>query len=180
MSDNEQKDENRETVADIVAQIRAAAYIQNADTPKSVLRFADRIEAVWKRERAKVEADALEVGGIVEAARTAEKSLAVGNSAAMLDALTEIRDTIMNGGFDGRSPAHFVNICDAALAAPARNCDVGTAEEQNNRFRKFCGKQPFCEGCKMPGRKPLHDIGGMKCALAWAQMPYEAQEGDGK
>lgn len=69
MSDNEQKDENRETVADIVAQIRAAAYIQNADTTESVLRLADRIDAAWKRERAKVEADALEVGGIVEAAR---------------------------------------------------------------------------------------------------------------
>lgn len=41
----------KETVADIVAQIRAAAYIQNADTPESVLRLANRIEAAWKRER---------------------------------------------------------------------------------------------------------------------------------
>ena len=48
----------------------------------------------------------------------------VGNAAAMREALTEIRDTIMNGGFDGRSPAHFVNICDAALSASARNCDL--------------------------------------------------------
>lgn len=38
-----------ETLSDIVAQIRAAAYIQNADTPKSVLRIADRIEAAWRR-----------------------------------------------------------------------------------------------------------------------------------
>ena len=60
----------------------------------------------------------------------------------------------------------------SALAAPQRNCEVGTPEEQNNRFREFCEKYPFCKGCKMPGRKPLSGIGGMKCALTWAQMPY--------
>lgn len=180
----ENENEKRETVADIVAQIRAAAYIQNADTPKSVLRFADRIEAAWKHEREEAEADALSVGGIVEAARIAEKSSAVGNVAAMREALEDVLEKIDRWRTDGVMEhcqySQLFDIADSALAAPARNCDVGTAEEQNNRFRKFCGKQPFCEGCKMPGRKPLHDIGGMKCALAWAQMPYEAQEGDGK
>ena len=39
-----------ESLSDIVAQIRAAAYIQNADPPKSVLRLADRIEAAWRRD----------------------------------------------------------------------------------------------------------------------------------
>ena len=43
-----------ETISDIVAQIRAAAYIQNADTPQSVLRLADRIEAAAKREMSKI------------------------------------------------------------------------------------------------------------------------------
>ena len=42
--------EKQETVADIVTQIRAAAYIQNADSPQSVLNLADRIEAAHKRE----------------------------------------------------------------------------------------------------------------------------------
>ena len=41
--------EHNETLAEIVAQIRAAAYIQNADTPQGVLRLADRIEAAAKR-----------------------------------------------------------------------------------------------------------------------------------
>ena len=40
----------QETIADIVAQIRAAAYIQNADSPQSVLNLADRIEAAEQRE----------------------------------------------------------------------------------------------------------------------------------
>ena len=42
---------SNETIADIVVQIRAAAHIQNADSPRSVLKFADRIEAAAKRER---------------------------------------------------------------------------------------------------------------------------------
>ena len=41
----------QETIADIVAQLRAAAHIQNADSPRDVLKFADRIEAAAKRER---------------------------------------------------------------------------------------------------------------------------------
>ena len=44
-------DKKRETVSDIVAQLRAAAHIQNADSPRDVLKFADRIEAAAKRER---------------------------------------------------------------------------------------------------------------------------------
>ena len=43
--------ENQETIADIVVQLRAAAHIQNADSPRDVLKFADRIEAAAKRER---------------------------------------------------------------------------------------------------------------------------------
>ena len=44
-------DKKRETVSDIVAQLRAAAHIQNADSPRDVLNFADRIEAAAKSER---------------------------------------------------------------------------------------------------------------------------------
>jgi hypothetical protein len=65
-----------------------------------------------------------------------------------------------------------------ALAAPPRNCEVGTAEEQQIRFNSFCAKhlervigldrmvcRPDC---------PLKD-GNSSCELAWAQMPYEAK-----
>ena len=65
MSENEQ--EKRETLADIVAEIRA----YGAQPPPRLmwLEIADRIEAAWKREKSEAEADALAVGGIVEAAR---------------------------------------------------------------------------------------------------------------
>lgn len=183
MSENEKL----ETLAAIVAQIRAAACIQNADTPESVLRLADRIEAAWKREKAKVEADALTVGGIVEAARTAEKSSAVGNAAAMREALVAIRNLVwevqdMNGEGDVRTalpPKWVIDVVGAALSAPARNCDVGTAEEQTHRMLLYCKSHGVdesrcfrCKGCPLL----TADI----CELSWEQMPYEAQEGDGK
>lgn len=69
----------------------------------------------------------------------------------------------------------------SALAAPPRNCDVGTAEEQCARWRKFCDSHSErisdtsfvcncpCKGC---------DFG--ECELAWAQMPYAAEEGAGE
>ena len=62
----------------------------------------------------------------------------------------------------------------AALAAPARNCDVGTVEEQEQRYEKFCDSHKWVddEGANacMP-ECPLSKT--LDCALAWAQMPYE-------
>ena len=39
----------QETIADIVAALRAVAYIQTAESPRDVLEFANRIEAAAKR-----------------------------------------------------------------------------------------------------------------------------------
>ena len=57
---------------------------------------------------------------------------------------------------------------DAALSAPPRNCDIGTAEEQSERYEKFCYAHRSREkGC---GDCPLCDI--VCCGFAWLQMPY--------
>lgn len=66
----------------------------------------------------------------------------------------------------------------AALAASARNCDVGTAEEQAKRFKAFClPKVGKCsESSKCPAKHPCNQIGIQYCQLKWAQMPYEADE----
>ena len=53
-------------------------------------------------------------------------------------------------------------VIEEALSAPPRNCDVGTAEEQDARFVKWRYSNPL--------RAEL----GLD-ALAWAQMPYEAE-----
>ena len=76
---------------------------------------------------------------------TCKDSLQVGNIAAMYDALKKARDLILpqcNGGTAfAKACGAIVNEIIAALSAPPRNCDVGTAEEQADRFNKFCGKQ---------------------------------------
>ena len=61
----------------------------------------------------------------------------------------------------------------AALASPARNCDVGTAEEQENRYVRFCdshmknhGNCFSCAALKPRGR----------CEFAWAQLPCTESE----
>lgn len=60
-------------------------------------------------------------------------------------------------------------IVDDAIAAPQRNCDVGSPEEQTARIRKFCRKYPDdCQGCPC-----CPDPHADNCWLVWAQMPYE-------
>lgn len=63
---------------------------------------------------------------------------------------------------------------------PLRNCDVGTTEEQTKRFSDFCAAHrhtdlPRCAGCPLENTPP--DTG---CSFAWAQLPYEAEEGGAK
>ena len=64
----------------------------------------------------------------------------------------------------------IIEECRAALSMPARNCDVGSPEEQAKRFNTFCAVHHFqsekcCSGC------PCH--GADNCELKWGQMPYE-------
>ena len=66
-------------------------------------------------------------------------------------------------------------IINAALAATPRNCDVGTAEEQAERYGRYCDKFTsdgmHCETCPCCGKIPLG-----KCEFAWMQMPYNESE----
>ena len=49
---------------------------------------------------------------------------------------------------------------ESALSTPPRNCDVGTAAEQDKRHSKWCSPD-ICE-CTCT-----------RCFAEWAQMPYE-------
>ena len=99
------------------------------------------------------------------------------NVRAMYDALVKVKRL-----FDGQimfqpSIREAHKAVNAALAAPPRNCDVGTVEEQLDRYGLFCqNKCPICEN-----RHSCHICGEryrMKCMVAWAQLPYD--EGDTK
>ena len=63
----------------------------------------------------------------------------------------------------------------SALDKPLRNCEVGTAEEQTERFKQLCrkyrrgpGPRTNCKGC--PVSSESQHVG---CTFAWAQMPYD-------
>ena len=63
-----------------------------------------------------------------------------------------------------------------AYEGKLRNCDVGTAKEQNRRFERYCDSE-VCE-CKMCKNVSKYLVKSF-CALAWAQRPYE-EEGAAK
>lgn len=68
-----------------------------------------------------------------------------------------------------------------ALALPRRNCDVGTAEEQAQRFHDFCvGNSSGINGMCKPTCPFIDCFDKCQCLSKWAQMPYEAEEGGAK
>ena len=96
----------------------------------------------------------------------------LGNTAKMREALEAIKDTLDKWRLNGVEYWQYSELFDIAntvLSAPPRNCDVGTAEEQSERYEKFCyahrSREKGCGGC------PLCDI--VCCGFAWLQMPYE-------
>lgn len=87
------------------------------------------------------------------------------NAAAMREALKTVKRYL--DGYTVNVPEMRSQV-DAALAEPPRNCDVGTAEEQAERYMNFCHNYPKCTGCPCVGRMLYH-----QCEFAWAQLPYE-------
>ena len=124
------RNSKQETIADIVAALRAVAYIQTAESPRDVLEFANRIEAAAKREReAGAEAAQVcgEIGEMIGREATREKSSRVGNAAKMRDALNDACYAMFNflktqnGGYGEMAKA--LDKAKAELAEPPRNCD---------------------------------------------------------
>lgn len=127
----------------------------------TVQELADRLEAAAKREKAQP-----------------------GNAVAMREALMQCElflGNVLRHGHPTLNPGDKCTACDGvdelremvvrALAAPPRNCDKGTPQEQEARWNGYCddvtrGECPPCR-CK-------------SCALYWAQMPYTEEEGAGK
>ena len=140
---------NQETIADIVAALRAVAYIQTAESPRDVLEFANRIESAAKREReAGAEAAQVcgEIGEMIGMEATREKSSRVGNSAKMREALSDACYAMFNflktqnGGYGEMAKA--LDKAKAALAVPPRNCDrpeCATTKSAQDVWRKEDG-----------------------------------------
>ena len=64
-----------------------------------------------------------------------------------------------------------------ALSIPLRNCDVGSAKEQEQRFSEFCERNMNptgdCSNCPTYRYKT-------QCEFAWANLPYEGGNNYGK
>lgn len=68
----------------------------------------------------------------------------------------------------------------AALAAPPRNCDVGTAEEQEDRFSAFCKAHECTMNCPIKKKWSFKRGHQPSCGVLFAQMPYEEEEEEGE
>ena len=102
-----------------------------------------------------------------------------GNAAAIREALEALVAYWDWGGYDAMRESRLKDMARAALSAPARQCDVGTAEEQDARFGEFCvmRRTGSCAGCSGSVGSFTVANGIRECALVWAQMPYTAEEG---
>lgn len=85
---------------------------------------------------------------------------------------------VFNDGLDASevSNAQYqIDKADEAHSEPLRNCDIGTVEEQDERFKNFC--LSYYEPCNVDGecwKCPLFKTKA-RCPIAWAQMPYESE-----
>lgn len=110
-------------------------------------------------------------------ARAAAQRETTRNAAAMREALE--RATRMLSAWRRDMPYRAwseidetIDKCNTALSAPPRNCDVGTAEEQVERYNKFRFSRK-CDEC------PVYLVGeSVDCGVRWAQRPYEKGEND--
>lgn len=204
-----------ETRADIAREMRTYFQTQKRNgNPEhrpwhQVLSdWADRIEAAAVRdiraERTEAIDEALAHAEEVREAKCRNCERASGNAAAMREALEEL--VYCKCLVTGSCGKPMDELCThtgciwhpyrAALSAPPRNCDVGTAKEQTERFEAFCqSNMQFYKGMfghddegRLDGwdcRKDcpigrLIDAGEAvsdHCQLAWAQMPYKAEGG---
>lgn len=154
---------------------------------------ADKLEAELRAIRENRAGDVV-VAESETTTATCEKSSQVGNAAKMREALKYLRDAsrefchlILNSEhneiFDKYKHVEVARIRDAIanagliLAEPARNCDVGTAEEQEVRFRNYCWNHSTRDK-NMECQCPIDAKGKAGCKFEWAQMPYEKGEAE--
>lgn len=104
-----------------------------------------------------------------------------GNAAKMLEALEAVDDAFSNGSLyasgDCQTP-HDVSVFEdvrdkvkAALAAPCRNCDVGTAEERMHRYQALC--REIDERHERFGEHA--PAFAFPTPFAWEDRPYESE-----
>lgn len=145
----------QETIADIIAEMRDMGNYQRYSGDHARV-LASRLDAAHKRERGDFAKLREACANIAEYARSAQCHT---EDAHVLGYLNQIEGWAK-----------------AALAEPPRQCDIGTADEQANRFQRFCTQHGECmdSDCTCPMlSKPR------PCEFAWMQLPYESEVNNG-
>lgn len=163
---------SNKTISDIIAEKRNRANEIERDVAAKMAN-GEMLSDLYARE---LIADMRREAERLEAAAKRE----CGNAAAMREALEKCVDLILRFGNAElvETPLEVIidieTILKAALSAPPKNCDVGSAEEQVMRFDAFVRDRRGDLNCT--GKCPAHngvDFGVVRCVLQWAQMPYE-------
>lgn len=201
--------ENLKTVADILADIRERAenamrngerLVHNEAVANMLTFVADRIEAAAKRdeeravEHATHHAEAVARDNCRDCVHNPRgHNFEGGNAAAMREALVFLRDQelwMLEGNVRhcvgltvfGLEQACKImrGVIEEALSKPPRQCDVGTPEEQSDRFADFCDSHSGCSQCPAKALWSFSNGHKPSCGVLWAQMPYKAEEGGAK
>ena len=100
------------------------------------------------------------------------------NVKAMREALEQIDRIVYFKKRHTKEEVEAHRLATTVLTMPPRNCDVGTAEEQSDRFDKFCYSHNKCFQCPVKSiynshnrQKQLREI--IRCEIIWSQMPYK-------
>ena len=105
-------------------------------------QILDRLEAAAKRDRTEIEANALAIGGVVEASRKKHS----GNAAAMREALLKAIVLLQACEWPDDAPmqdiTEVMDEIEKALSWPARNCDVPHKDghELWVRWQAYCAE----------------------------------------
>lgn len=130
-----------ETIEHIVAEMRRDCPARHMDgtmyreedwvyTKGTAKKLADRIDAAWKAERERAKADALVVGGMVEAMRREKR----GNAAKIREAYEFAEEFLRDYGTDWKLHNKLCDMLKSALSDPPRNCDLYTVGEALRKY----------------------------------------------
>lgn len=133
--------------------------------------------------QAAYDADICSPGDLAQRVRKIKDAIGpspLGNAAKLRETLKTSRDYFVAlrekvpGSLSEQYLTRRIADIDVALASPVRNCDVGTAEEQSERFTKVCVANSRCGARGLCSDTcPFNRDYRAECALVWAQKPYE-------
>ena len=162
----------KRTIKEIVEYLRKCPTNTIADCLVKLVadNLADKLEDALRIEESKHREEVKSLQATIKKLNDAltEQNGKLGNVAAMREALLRCNAIAQLPECRNlQAIKDMRGIIRAALSAPPRNCDVGTAEEQTQRHIDHC-RVHVCKECKYRWLRG-------SCSLAWAQAPYEKE-----